>query len=159
MFENLSYKTKFRALIVIACMLSVAAYRRSFYPLFQVVEEHHALSEKVREITQRTEGKRDLDKKLSLLDRLIGKQDVVPDQVQQDIISFVTQHASGRISVNKLAPVHAIQEGRYRIFSYQVELTGSFNDLLRLSYEFEKSFTDSKIVSMQFFVTRKNETC
>ena len=59
MFESYSYKKKFIALILIFCMLSVAAYRRSFKSLIEAYKENKELKELSNSIKSKTDNARD----------------------------------------------------------------------------------------------------
>lgn len=69
MFENYSYKKKFLALVVIAIMLSIAAYKRSFHPLVLVIQEYNSLQLKDGEFNQKKHSIEDLQQEIANLDR------------------------------------------------------------------------------------------
>ncbi|MGK4568990.1 hypothetical protein [Flavobacterium sp. 3HN19-14] len=89
------------------------------------------------------------------LDKLIGKEGISKERTQQDILAFVSAN-SDKIAVNDLKAVHEFNDENYRIFTFQLDLTGDFNSLQQLAYNFEKKFTSSKIAGMNFYTEKKN---
>jgi len=154
MFENYSYKQKFYALIVIFFMLSITAYKRSFHTLFEVVSEYRTLSKKADDINKKAKNTGTLKNDVEYLDKIIGKEGVTKEMVQQGIISFATTNSG--VSINDLKPIHDYQETDYHIITNQLDVTGNANQLLELAYNFEKKFNYSRIVSQNFYTTKKN---
>ncbi|WP_431244365.1 hypothetical protein ACQ9BO_08640 [Flavobacterium sp. P21] len=153
MFENYSYKQKFHALIVIFFMLSITAYKRSFHTLFEVVSEYHMLSKKADDINKKAKNTGTLKNDVEYLDRIIGKEGVTKEMVQQGIIGFATTNSGA--SINDLKPIHDYPEADYHIITNQLDVTGNANQLLDLAYNFEKNFNYSRMVSQNFYTTKK----
>src|SRR5690606_1817052 len=148
-FANYSFKTKFYALIALSILLFCTAYKRSFSTFFSVWQEHRALSEQSKEIDQKKSGFRTLQLELGRLDAVIGKGTGSPEKVQQEIIGFVSQR--NRATITNLQPIHKKDDGRYRINTYQIDLSGKINELLEIAYDFEKIFSHAKLVSLKFY--------
>lgn len=154
MFEKYSYKQKCMALLLVFLMLSVAAYRRSFSPLVQAISEHRALRQKTESINGKSKDLKSLEREIAWLDKEIGKGGVTKQMVQQGIVGFATKHPG--ISINDLDPIHVFSDGSYNIITNQLDLTGKVNELMHLGYDFEKKFTLSRPVSMNFYTAKKN---
>lgn len=155
MFEQYSYKTKFLALLCIFGMLSAAAYKRSFKTLIEVVKENHTLSEKTADISRKSKDSEKLALHIANLDKALGKEGVTKERIQQGIVGFATANHPG-VSIHDLQPIHLYAYENYNIISNQLDLTGNANNLLRLGYDFEKQFDASRITSMNFYTTKKN---
>lgn len=155
MFENYSYKRKFYALLGLFFILSVTAYKRSFHTLFDVVKEYRTLSKKADDINKKAKNTNGLMKDIAYLDKIIGKEGVTKEMVQQGIVSFASEN-SPEISINDLKPIHDFPEDNYHIITNQLDITGDSNQLLNLAYNFEKQFNLSRIVSMNFYTIKKN---
>lgn len=155
MFEKYSYKTKCTALIVISLMLSVTAYKRSFHTLFQVISEYKVLSRKVDDINKKANNTEGLIKDIAYLDKIIGKEGITKEMVQQGIVSFASvKHP--QVSINDLQPIHVYPDDNYNVITNQLDVTGNTNQLLQLGYDFEKKFNFSRMVSMNFYTIKKN---
>jgi len=155
MFENYSYKQKFFALMLVFFMLSVTAYKRSFHALFDVMAEYRVLSKKADDINKKSKNTGTLKNDVEYLNKIIGKEGVTKDMVQQGIISFATTNSSA-ISINDLKPIHDFPEEDFHIITNQLDVTGNTNQLLELAYNFEKKFDYSRMVSQSFYTTKKN---
>src|SRR5258705_13285972 len=138
MFEKYSYKKRFLALLVLAFMIAITAYKRSFYTLIQVIKEHDSLSEKLENVNNKTGNTTSLIKEVAYLDRLIGKDGVSKEIVQQEIVNF-TSKRHPKISINVLEPIHLFQDDKNTIITNQLDVTGNVNQLLQLGYDFEKN--------------------
>ncbi|MHC0439231.1 hypothetical protein [Flavobacterium sp. 3-210] len=155
MFEKYSYKKKFTALLVVFVMLSITAYKRSFHTLFQVLNEYKTLSEKTNDINKKAKNTGKLSQEIKYLDRVIGKEGITKEMIQQGIISFASTK-DPKISINDLQPSHIFLTENYQVISNQLDITGNCNQLLALGYTFEKKFDYSRIVSMNYYTTKKN---
>lgn len=155
MFEKYSYKKKFFALLVMTFIIAITAYKRSFSTLIQVIKEHNALSKKIEDVNQKAGNSSVLTKEVAYLDRLIGKEGVPKEVIQQEIVNF-TAKRHPKVSINVLEPIHLFQDENHTIITNQLDVTGSINQLLQLGYDFERNFSDSRIVNMHFYLSKKN---
>lgn len=155
MFESLSYKKKCIALLILFCMLSVTAYKRSFHTLFQAIQENKMLSAKIDAMNSKSHNTSHLMNEIAYLNKAIGKEGIGKERVQQSIVDFATGNAH-QISINDLQPIHVFDDNDYKIVSNQLDVTGGANQLLKLGYDFEKEFNYSRMVSMSFYTNKKN---
>lgn len=155
MFENYSYKIKCTALIVVFLMLSITAYKRSFHTLFQVISEYKVLSAKADDINKKANNTDGLIRDIAYLDKIIGKEGITKEMVQQGIVSFASEKHP-QVSINDLQPIHVFPDDNYTIITNQLDVTGNSNQLLQLGYDFEKEFNFSRMVSMNFYIAKKN---
>lgn len=155
MFEKYSYKQKNYALAVLFILLSITAYKRSFHSLFKVIGEYNTLSEKTDAIRKKTKNIDALTRDVAYLDKIIGKEGVTKEMVQQGIIHFASENAP-EVSINDLQPIHRFSEDNYHIITNQLDVTGSSDQLLKLAYDFEKKFNLSRMVSINFYTTKNN---
>jgi hypothetical protein len=156
MFEQYSYRTKFSALLIVFCMLCVASYKRSFHTLAEVVSENRELSADAADMKLKSGNTRQLENEIANLDMALGKEGVTKEMVQQEIVSFVTRNHRG-VSIHDMQPIHVFSDKNYNIITNQLDVTGTTGALLKLSYDFEKYFNFSKIVSMDFYTTKRND--
>lgn len=156
MFENYSYKKKFIALLLLFLILSVTAYKRSFNTLFQVIKENKDLSAKAVDYAKKSNSSNKIIKEIAYLDNTIGKQGETKEKVQQGIVSFALNN-SKEVSINDLQPIHLFSDEKYTVITNQLDVTGNTNQLLVLGYDFEKKFNASRITSMNFYTSKKND--
>ena len=154
MFEQYSYKKKFLALMLVFVMLAITAYKRSFSALFQVIRENKKLVNNITQLEQKAGNLEKLQKEVSSLDKIIGKEDMKPEEVQQQLVIFATNNAN--VSISDLQPIHIADDENYLISTNQIDVTGNINELLQLGYSFEKEFNVSRLTSLNFYTTKKN---
>ena len=154
MFEQYTYKKKFIALTIIFIMLSITAYKRSFNVLFDVIKQNKELTKNVEQLELKAKNSDQLIQEVAALDKLIGKEGMKSEEVQQQIVNFATNNAN--VSINDLKPIHIADDGNYVISTNQIDVTGNINQLLQLGYAFEKDFDLSRLASMNFYTTKKN---
>ena len=154
MFEQYTYKVKFLALLVIFAMLSITAYKRSFSTLIQLINENKELTNNIDQLNKKANDLPALEKEVAFLDKMIGQEGWVSQEVQQKLISFATNNH--KASIYNLQPIHFFNDEKYSISTNQIDVTGGVNPLLNLSYSFEKDFNVSKPVSLNFYTTKKS---
>lgn len=155
MFNQYSYRFKFKFLIFFFVILSIAAYRRSFGNLITLFNEHRELNAKKEKISSQKPNVNTLKNQIASLDKLIGKEGVEKEKIQQEIIDFLVTNGS-EISIYDLQPIHELIQEDYKIYTFQLDLIGNYNRLLSLTNNFEKQFEFSKIVSLKFYKDKKN---
>lgn len=154
MFEQYTYKKKFIALGLVFVMLSITAYKRSFATLFEVIKENKELTNNVEQLNHKAKNSDKLIQEVAALDKLIGKEGMQSQEVQQQIVNFATNKAN--VSISDLQPIHIADDGNYVISTNQIDVTGNVNQLLQLGYAFEKDFDLSRLASMNLYTTKKN---
>ncbi len=155
MFNQYSYKKKCVALLGIFVILSITAYKRSFSTLIAMISEHKTLSKKIVDLNKKTNNRDKLTKEIAYLDKITGKAGTTKEMVQQGIVSFVSEKHS-KVSINELKSIHIFYDTNYTLITNQLDVTGGVNQLMELAYDFEKNFSFSRIVSMNFYSIKKN---
>lgn len=134
-------------------MLSIAAYKRSFSGLLDVISENRKLNLEAASFGADGKNYEKLSQEVASLDNLIGKEGISKEEIQQNIVNFVsTRH--GSLSINDLQPIHFFQDANYKIVTNQLDLEGNINQLLDAAYDFEKEFKFSRIVSINFYTLK-----
>ncbi|WP_378175217.1 hypothetical protein [Aquimarina sp. SS2-1] len=157
MFENLSYKKKFFALLALMVVLGITAYKRSFSMTIDaatLVEDSKMKLEKVSNSQQRITN---LIAEVSYLDKLIGKEVANPDIVQQEILNTFNEINTDTELV-KLEAIHKASDEYFNIYTNRLILTGNYSDLLNTTYEYEKIFDFSRVVSLKFYIEKEPRT-
>lgn len=155
MFDQYSYKVKFKALLVVFTLLAVTSYKRSLNTLIQVIKEHKTLSEKIDSINAKSKSSASLKKEIALLDNYIGKEGNSKEATQQSVLSFVSQNHP-EVSVFDLQAIHVFEDQNFQITTNQLDITGNVNQVLAVVYDFEKNFNLSRIISVNFYTNKKN---
>lgn len=160
MFENFTYKQKLFGLIIVAILLFITANKRSFQVTRRAYNQVDDLQKKLEYVNASTTSLSQMQSELNLYDKIIGKQGVGPEEVQQKILDFTTTFAN--IKVSGMEEIHTAESNGFNIITNQLVLEGDYNSLIEILYEFEKSFHFSNIVNISFlkekeYKTRKNK--
>ncbi|WP_345075317.1 hypothetical protein [Flavivirga amylovorans] len=91
---------------------------------------------------------------IKTLDKLIGGRSLNPINVQQKILDFISK-TDLTINIVSIEDVHISRGEEFLIYSNQIELEGTYEALIKLLYETEKNFKDSRVVSTEFY-SKKN---
>lgn len=154
MFNQYSYKKKFVALLLVFVMLVITSYKRSFSVLFQVIKVNKELTNNINQLAIKESGYAKLEAEVANLDKIIGKEGMSSEEVQQQIVNFATSKAD--VSISDLQAIHIADDENYIISTNQIDVTGNVNQLLQLGYSFEKNFDLSRLTSMNFYTVKKN---
>lgn len=154
MFENISNKRKFYAILVLFVVLGITAYKRSFKHTIASISLY---SESKKSITENENAESTfikLKQEASRLNGVIGKKNKNPEIIQNKILNFIdTQGFSSKIS--EISPLHYSENNYFKIYSNNITLTGDFNNLLASVYQFEKEFDFARIASVKLY-TKNN---
>lgn len=88
------------------------------------------------------------------LDNIIGGHSINPQDVQQGILDFLS-NTGLNVNIVSIEDVHLFPDKDFLIYSNQIELEGSYSNLIHLLYETEKNFKNSRVVSAKFY-SKKN---
>ena len=112
--------------------------------------------ERNRLTKSKTDNIDDLRNKVFQYDKFLGNQNVSNDVIQQEIISYSTSHKG--ISIHELETTHVFEKENYRVLTNQLDVIGNINELLKLTYDFETKFSFSRVISVNFYVKKKNNS-
>lgn len=157
MFENLSYKKKFFAVLILLVVMGITAYKRSFSMTIDAATLLEESRQKLAKVSNSQQRITNLVKDVAYLDKIIGKEVANPDIVQQEILNTFTDLNSNAELV-KLEEIHKASDAYFNVYSNRLILSGSFNDLLKTTYNYEKEFDFSRVVSIQFYIKKEPRT-
>lgn len=161
MFDNLTYKQKFMALLVLALLFLVVGYKRSYSGAIQSVSGYYQAKDQLvnseavsRELVQ-------LQADNAKLDALIGNQSMDAVLVQNAVVEFAAEKGT-KIQLTEVAPMHNYSDDYFTQFSNRITMSGTFNELLATLYAYENEFSASRISHVSLytkknFKTRRNE--
>ncbi|RKN76838.1 hypothetical protein [Ulvibacterium marinum] len=154
MFENITYKKKFLVLIVLLIVLAITGYKRSFSLTIDAYDNLRSSRLKLSEVSNSRQKIVALKNEVAYLDLVIGKEAANADVVQQEILNTFNQIENGSDLV-KLEEIHMANNDYFNIYTNQLILSGGYKDLLEATYQYEKEFDYSRVVSLKFFVEKE----
>ncbi|MDY8138473.1 hypothetical protein [Aquimarina sp. 2201CG5-10] len=157
MFENLSYKKKFFALLALMIVLGITAYKRSFKMTIDAAKLLDESKEKLAKVNNSQQRITNLASEVAYLDKLIGKETANPDIVQQEILNTFTD-INNNTQLVKLEEIHKASDNYFNIYTNRLILTGNYGDLLKTTYNYEENFDFSRVVSLRFYIEKEPRT-
>ncbi len=157
MFENLSHKQKFIALIVLLVVISVTAYKRSFSLTIDAYKTFKTSKEKLIKVRLTPNKLPNLKSDVEYLDNIIGKESGNANVVQQEILNTLNKMKINSELV-QLEEIHTAQNSYFNIYTNRLIVTGNYNDLLKTTYQYEKDFDFSRVISSRFYLQKDLRT-
>lgn len=154
-FEKYTYKQKNLALLVLGALLIAAAYKRSFKTTLETLTYKEELVEKIAYAQQAGSTIKSLQQQLTSLNRLIGKENVTVEKVQQGFLNFFASRAQN-LSVYQIDEVLTYKHPDFTIITHRIVLKGGFNQTLTFIYDLEKNFELAKVLNVTFEYRKNN---
>jgi len=154
MFKNLTYKKKFYAVIGGFILLSLASYKKTYKQVFSAKSELQNVEKKLASNNTSQSEIYNLENDIAKLDNIIGGHTSNPTHVQQLIFDFVS-NSMPSVNLISMDDVHMYSNDEFLIYTNQLELEGSYKDLMQLLYDVERNFTSSRVVSNVIY-SKKN---
>lgn len=156
MFENLTYKQKFFGVIIGFVILLLAAYKKTLRHTLASKQQLNIVEQRLEGVNDAYNDLANLRENVKILDNIIGGNNSEPQLVQRQLLNFITKQ-NFKANIVGIKDVHKYRNDEFTIYTNQIEIQGSYNDLLNLLYMCEKNFKDSRILSAKFY-TKKNYT-
>ncbi|OEK09141.1 hypothetical protein A8C32_10425 [Flavivirga aquatica] len=156
MFKDLTYKRKFFLAIIGFVLLFLASYKKTFKHTWVAKNQLKHVEKKLASTNNSFDSLYVLKEEIKSLDNLIGGHSLNPILVQQKILDFISR-TDPKVNIVAIENVHLFKTKEFLIYSNQIELEGDYEKLLKLLYETEKYFNDSRVVSSEFY-SKKNYT-
>lgn len=148
LFEKYSYKQKNLALLIIAVLLFAVSYKRAFSKTIETNGYINELEIRKQEALNSQKEIQLLQKQVARLNKLLGKENVSVEQVQQGFLNFLA-HRSPHISVKQIDEVYGFEHPDFKINTFKIELQGDFISVLKFIYSLEQHFDDARLIHFQ----------
>ena len=152
MFDNYTFKQKNRALLVIFILLAIVSYKRQIILSFAAVDEIHQQELNLARIDNSENELQMLMNTVSTLDRTIGKSNLEPDKIQQEILNTISLLSDKYdINLESIEETHIYKNVDFSVQSNEVILEGRFNDLTKSIYDLELNFEYARLINVEFY--------
>lgn len=150
--NKLTYKQKYQALWLIIGVCLVLFYVKGIKPVFRLYEENAAGEEKVKQLENAPYNIIQLEKQLLSYNDLLSTQtnELTYDHILDILNTFCEQH---RIQITTLTSPHEYNNEEYVLATFEVNVSGSFEQLLKLSKFIEDNISMARVVSSQYYTT------
>lgn len=154
-FDGYSYKQKNYALMILAVLLVAASYKRAFSVTIDTLRNKDELMRKVEESRHAESNIRVTQAQIMQLNKLLGKENITVEKVQQGFLNFLHLNSSG-VSVYQVEEVLKYQHPDFSINTHRIVLKGNFLNILRFLYKLEKEFDLAKLINVAFEYKKYN---
>jgi len=148
-FDNYSYKQKNLALLVLGVLLVAVAYKRSFKTTFETQAYIAELALKKEEAISSQQAIRQLQLEIANVNKLLGKENVSIERVQQGFLNFFALKSSG-LSVQQIEEVYTFDHPDFSINTFRIDVKGDFIQQLRFINNLEKDFDEARLIHTHF---------
>ncbi len=148
-FEKYTYKQKNYALMILAVLLVAVSYKRAFKTTIETRAYRKEIELNIETAKHASKNIKELQKSLLQLNKLIGKENITVEKVQQGFLNFFARK-SAHLSVFQIDEVLTYKHPDFSILSHRIVLKGNFIDALKFIYILEKEFDLAKIVNVGF---------
>jgi flagellar biosynthesis component FlhA len=149
LFDTYSYKQKNFALMILAVLLAAASYKRSFKTTLDTLQLKKELELKKEEALLSNTYVRQLHQESSILNRMLGKENVPIEKVQQGFLNFFARKANKQ-SVQQIDEVYTYNHPDFSINTYRIDLKGDFVNAVKFIREMEFKFDDARLIHVNY---------
>jgi hypothetical protein len=151
MFDRFTYRQKNYALLVIFILLAMVSYKRSISLTLGAMSE---LENQERQKLSTLSVQDDIESlriQIVQLNKNIGKSDIEPDLVNQQILSEISAFSKmNQVNLERLEETHSFKTVDFTIYSNLIAVEGSFNGILSLCYHMENKFEYARLTNVEF---------
>lgn len=152
MFDRFTYRQKNYGLLVLFVLMLIVSYKRSFSVTLALRDE--IASQELRKIDA-THAEMDLQTlrlQINQFNKNLGKTDLKPDKVQQEILRTITVFSTdNEVILDQLQATHTFETVDFNIYSNQVAVKGTFNGILSLAYYMENKFEYARLTNINVY--------
>lgn len=152
MFDKLTYRQKNYGLLALFILMLMVSYKRSFVLTLNAREEikNQEVQAQSAETAQQTIDM--LRISIQQLNQNIGRSDLEPDKVNQEILSTISDFSkTNQVNLQKLEATHTFQTVDFSIYSNIISVEGSFNGILSLVYYLENEFQYARLTNVNLY--------
>ncbi len=154
-FDQYSFKQKNYALVVLTVLLVAASYKRAFKITIETLQYRKELNEKIVFSKNAINEIRVIQSEIVYFNKLLGKEDVTIEKVQQGFLNFLAINKTDLI-VYQVDEVMTFQHPDFSINTHKIVLKGNFIQTLRFINKLEKDFDLAKLINVSFEFKKYN---
>jgi len=159
MFDKYTFKQKNKVLLLIFILLALASYKRSFVLSLLAKEEIKLQDDNLSKVNSSESNLQQLVYSISILDKTIGKSNLKPDKIQQEILnSLAILSNKYNVNLESIDETHIHKNVDFSILSNEVILEGRFNNLTQLIYDLELNFEFARLINVEFYKKKISST-
>lgn len=152
MFDRFTYKQKNYGLLVLVIIMVIVCYKRAFSVTMAVRADIENQEMQKRDAVHAESDMETLIIQVNQLNKNIGKSDLSPDKVQQEILRTITVFsADNEVMLDELEATHNFETMDFNIYSNLVAVKGTFDGILSLAYYMENEFEYARLTNISVY--------
>lgn len=152
MFDRFTYKQKNYGLLGVFILLAMASYKRSFSLTMNALTEVENQEKQMESTLHAQNDIETLQIQIAQLNKNIGKSDIKPDLVNQQILSEISEFSTNnQVNLQSLEETHSFKTVDFTIYSNLIAVEGNFNGLMSLVYHMENKFEYARLINVEIF--------
>ena len=148
-FDQYSYKQKNLALLILGVLLTAVAYKRSFKTTIETRDYISELRMKQQDAVSSQQAIRLLQVEIAGVNKLLGKENISIERVQQGFLNFFARNSSG-LSVQQIEEVYTFDHPDFSINTFRIDLQGDFISQLHFIHRLEREFDEARLIHTRF---------
>ena len=159
MFDRFTYKQKNYALLGVFVLLCLVSYKRSFSLTLNAQAE---IAEQESQLATTDHVQSDIEAlhvQINQLNRNIGKSDIAPEKVSQEILAEISTFSKANtVELVQLEQTHSFQTVDFDIFSNQILVEGNYNGIMSLSHHMENNFEYARLTNVELYTEQNHHS-
>jgi len=156
MFENQKYKLKFVIVLSIFMVFIPISWNLAFKKTIGLIKQDKELNHKLSSLDNASMRIGNLKKRLSYLDEILNT-DSFENGAQKYILDKISRICSERdLTIKEMPPSIREIDNEYQVETINIQIAGTFHNLLKLIYDLELKENNINIVSVKF-LTEENK--
>lgn len=152
MFDRFTYKQKNYGLLALCVIMVIVGYKRSFSLTLSTLSEIELQETRKLDARHAESDFETLKVQIAQLNKNIGKSDLEPDKVQQEILRTITVFGKeNEVMLDQLEATHNFETLDFNIYSNLVAVKGTFNGILSLAYYMENEFEYARLTNISLY--------
>lgn len=152
MFDRFTYRQKNYGLLLMFVLMIMVSYKRSFVLTLNAMDE---IEQQEKQKTATVSAQSDLETlqiEIAQLNKNIGRSDIEPDKVNQEILSEISRFSKDHeVNLEALEETHSFKTVDFTIFSNLISVEGTFNGILSLVWHMENRFQYARLTNVDLY--------
>ncbi|MDD2196883.1 MAG: hypothetical protein PHE03_10365 [Bacteroidales bacterium] len=152
---ELTYRSKFLYLLIASVALMWIVYILSIKETLRIKKQYLEVARQTERVGNATQSILFYERELSRVDSLVGSDKYMGNYTQEQLLQKISEYSiKEKINILSFPGPHVYIENNYRVFTYQVEISGDYASLLWLLYELETGNNPGVIKSASLYTTK-----
>ena len=147
---SFSYRLKFFFLLGGCILLGLAVYKKTYRHIFEIRNELSDKDNQQESAVAIYSQLGALTTEINSIDAIIGDGPPGASNEQTRLFEFII-NSKIPVEIIRVDDEHQYVEDEYTVFTNQVELEGSYIDLISMLHYLESNFDSSRVVSSRFY--------